>query len=148
MKKGILLWGVLWVLGVGAVQASDLEYEVMPMAYVQVPFGAESRKEKTPTFGFGIARGERDRSTGVVSFLNTRSAPYVDFKYQGDEIKAIEFHGINALNKRVVFNADGTATTATGINWSIVVPAVVLGAVVINEANDDDDSSSATSQPK
>lgn len=138
MKRSILLGATLGILATNTVQAIDIENELMPMAYVEVPFEAFGKKKVKPIYGFGVARNEVNVETGLASFINTNKVPYLDFKFSGNEIESIKFNGINTLTKKLVHNADGTKETVTAINWNIVIPVAIVGGVAAYAATKDD----------
>ena len=131
----VLLGGCLLAV-TGIAAAGDLQdTEAVPMAYLSMPMGKHHSEDNRLQYGFGLAVAEYGRDEGV-NFMQTGRSRLLDFSFTGDELTALEVNGINTLERKLVHHADGTTSTATWVNYSILVPAVTIGAIVINETLD------------
>jgi hypothetical protein len=116
------------------LQAQDLNSGPVPVAYINVPFGGNTKS--MPSYGLQLARVQQDRTSELSLFQST---PYADLKFNGSELEAFNLNGMNTLQKVTRYNADGEAETTTEVNWWLVGGAVILAGYLINRSQDDDD---------
>jgi len=97
------------------LQANDLNSSPVPVVYINVPFGGSAKT--VPSYGLQLARVQQDR-TGSVNLF--QSIPYANLKFNGSELEAFNLNGVNTLQKVTTYNADGTTSTQSNINWKYV----------------------------
>lgn len=113
--------------------------ELVPALYFKMPFSSEARDLfEAPSMGFAMQYGSSSRTEGFK--LRSDVPAFFDMSFKESQMETFSFNGVNALEKTMRMNADGTTGTASNINWGLVAGGVVVGAVVINELDDDDDS--------
>lgn len=88
----------------------------IPQAYMKVPFGGVSHEQEKITYGFSIKQNS--------SFSN-KHRPMFNLEFRGEELESVNINGMNVLEKRVVYGANGSSETVGGINWEMVAWGVV-----------------------
>jgi hypothetical protein len=125
--------------------------EVGAMAYVSLPFGGVSRSQEAPILGFALNHTRREQGDGFSYhpslFQQTpvsavRSMMDVRFNTQKQNWDRFRIGGVDALTYKTTMNADGTTETVgtlAEIPTVAIVAGVVIGVVVIHDANKKDD---------
>ena len=134
----VILTAFSFCVATTAVQAQELETdtESAMMLYFSMPFDGHSRKQEIPTYGFRL--DTLDDETATFSSFTGKPA-MMDFAMNEDGAQALRFNGVNALVKKMVYNADaGTSETFTALDWGIVAAGVVGVAILIDKDRKED----------
>jgi len=100
---------------------SELGGEIVPYTYLKVPFGGGANTKNDHTFGFAVNQSEGDSSK---LFANQRP-PLFNMEFKGETLNSVKLNGLNIVDKRISYNADGSEKTDYVIQWEYVVGAVV-----------------------
>ncbi len=113
------------LLAASNLLAGGLYAEPMPLAYINIPFGAS--KKVTPSYGLQLARVEPTWNGSANIFT---SIPYAEMKFTGTQLDSFKLNGVNMLQKITRYNADGTTSTHSSINWKYVgIGALAFGGL-------------------
>ncbi len=112
-----------------AVAPQSHSGEVVPFGYLNMPFGPGATQE-APAYGFSLAQTETSNSAPVANLLDTKRPPLLDLRFKGDELDALELNGVNALNKSITYNADGTTSTEFGLDWQAIVIGGIAAGII------------------
>lgn len=134
MNKNIALAGLLATGLVTSAQAVDLETEVVPMTYFKHSFGGTSRSQSFSTYGLQVHKA----SPLQAPLFDAVRAPAFDLRFREGQLDAMSFAGVNTVRKQLVHHADGSSSTATSIDWGLVVPAAVAAGIILHGVTKDD----------
>ena len=84
------------VASAGGVQDS----EVVPMAYLSLPFGGQPARDTELSYGFGVSMAQVDQHEGL-NFMQSGKSRLVDFSFTDHQFTALKFNGINAMADRM-----------------------------------------------
>ena len=77
------------VASAGGVQDS----EVVPMAYLSLPFGGQPARDTELSYGFGVSMAQVDQHEGL-NFMQSGTSRLVDFSFTDHQFTALKFNGI------------------------------------------------------
>ena len=120
MHKLLLALATMLLVAAPNLQAQDRSSAPVPVAYINLQFGSGAKP--VSRYGLQLARVQLSRAqhdvTGGVNLFST--VPYADLKFNGSELESFKLNGVNTMEKVVTYNADGTTSTQSGINWKYV----------------------------
>lgn len=150
MKKLIVILSALIVTSASLVTAENVDNEVMPMLYLEIPIGSKHTMHREAEYGaalgiVGTSQNAFERGK-VISFMDTDRPRLLDLRFKQDSIDSLKVNGVSLVQKIVTVNADGTTTEESGLadltpaQWILIglgVGGVLCAADVI--CDDDDD---------
>lgn len=131
-------------LGIATIpaQAQELVNEPAMMVYYSMPFGAKTRQQAAPTYGFRMDTLENEDGSTFSSF--TGKPAMMDFALNQDGPKSLSFNGVNALIKSSVYNADsGETETTTAVDLGLVAIGIIGVIAITNNTDHDNDNCGA-----
>lgn len=133
MKTISMLAAAAAITVASAAHAVELDTEIMPMTYFKHAFGGAAKSHNFSTYGLQVHRA----AAVEMHLLDGDQPAAFDLRFRDGQLDAMSFGGINTVQKHLVHNADGGTTTATVIDWNMVIPAALAGFVILTELGDD-----------
>ncbi len=130
MNKITSLLAVITLLFCSAAQSDNLATEAVPTIYFKLPLGGASEITSATRLGFQISRVEYDRNQGVDLFSSSEPA-LLDLSIRRGAFDRLSFSGVNTLESRRVYNADGTSSTMTQSDKDAMMMGMLFGIGII-----------------
>lgn len=153
MNKLIITLPALAIVAASAtlVTADNSDSEVVPMLYMNVPFGGHSSAQREPVYGaaLGIVGASRSAAAQdkVVSLADTGRPRLLDMRFKQGGVESLKLNGVSLIQKIVTVNADGSTSEHTGMaslsesQW-VLIGLGVGATLCISEVICDDDGPS------
>ncbi len=122
---------VLTIASATWVSAQDNGSEVVPMLYMQVPFGGGSSTQDDSSYGMAFVTKAPIQIGGDISapvnLLDTNRPRLLDMRFKQHGFDSLKLNGVSLVQKVITHNADGTTTEETTTNGLTTGQMLMIG---------------------
>ncbi|MCP3666671.1 MAG: hypothetical protein GY696_29915 [Gammaproteobacteria bacterium] len=130
MNKTLNLLTLIALLLCSPAQSDNLAMEAVPTLYFKLPLDDRPNKSFAPRLGFRVDKIEYEINQGINLFSSPEPA-LLDLSFRQGRFDRLSFSGVNTLESRRVYNANGTSSTMTQADKDAMMMGMLFGIGII-----------------